>query len=200
MGAFPPPAPDPSGHEGAGEITQLLLGWREGDREAANRIFPLVYDELRRLARRRRAGAEATLDTTALVHEAYLKLVDCTRLKLADRRHFFAVAARAMRQIVIDLARERSAQKRGGQAVRVPLLDAQAATPAPIESLLALDLALDSLRQLEPRLAEVVEMRFFGGLSVEETAELLATSPRTVKRDWQRARAFLAHTLSGPAA
>jgi RNA polymerase sigma factor (TIGR02999 family) len=181
-----------------GEITGLLMAWRAGDRSAFDRLFGLLYDELRLLARRqmRRSGRDQTLDTTSVLHEAYLKLVDPARASVEDRGHFMALASRAMRHILVDHARRRGALKRGA-GDRVALDD----EPGPItpagEDLVALDGALQRLEALDPRLGKVVELRFFGGLSVEEAAEALATSPRTIKRDWQKARAFLFHELDG---
>ena len=181
--------------DSSASITQLLIDWRTGDPDAFNRLLPLVYDELRVIARRqrRRSGSD-TLNTTALVHEAYLKLVDHTRLRLNDRVHFFAVAARAMRQILVDHARRRFAQKRGAGHAE-PLGDA-AALNAEGSNVLAIDLALSKLEAFDARLGQLVELRVFGGLSVEEAAGMLEVSPRTVKRDWQKARAFLARELS----
>ena len=176
-----------------GEITGLLIAWRAGDRSAFDRLFGLLYDELRAIARRqmRRSGRDQTLDTTAVLHEAYLKLVDPSRAAVEDRGHFMALAARAMRHILVDHARKRGAQKRGGDD-RVRLeSDPPHPETAAGEDLVALDAALERLESLDPRLVKVVELRFFGGLSVEEAAEVLATSPRTVKRDWSKARAFL---------
>ena len=169
-----------------------------------DRLLPLVYREFHERAHaqlaRRRPGE--TLSTTALVHEAYLKLVDSAHQSYQDRIHFFAVASRAMRQILVDYARRTSAEKRGsGRAVT---LEPEAvANPDRAEELLALDEGLEQLEKLDPRLVRTVELRFFGGLSVEETAEALGVSPRTVKRDWQRARAFLyemVRGVDGPAA
>lgn len=175
-----------------GEITALLAAFRDGDRGALDRLLPLVYTDLRERAHyqlaRRRPGD--TLSTTALVHETYLKLIGSAKQSYADRVHFFAVASRAMRQILVDYARRRTAAKRdGGRAVS---LDAEmVADPQRAQELIALDEALAQLEQLDERLAKTVELRFFGGLSVEETAEALGVSPRTVKRDWRTARAFL---------
>jgi RNA polymerase sigma factor (TIGR02999 family) len=175
-----------------GDITQLLTALRDGDRTALDRLFPLVYAELhdrahRQLARRRPGD---TLSTTALVHEAYLKLTDTAHQSYQDRVHFFAVASRAMRQILVDYARRMTAAKRGG-GLAVSLDPDQLGDPGRAEELIALDEALARLEALDERLARNVEMRFFGGLSVEETAEALGVSPRTVKRDWRKARAFL---------
>jgi RNA polymerase sigma factor (TIGR02999 family) len=175
-----------------GEITGLLAALREGDRTALDRLFPVVYQELhdrahRQLARRRPGD---TLSTTALVHEAYLKLTDSAHQTYQDRVHFFAVASRAMRQILVDYARRMTAAKRGS-GLAVSLDPDQLGDPGRAEELIALDEALARLEVLDERLARNVEMRFFGGLSVEEAAEALGVSPRTVKRDWRRARAFL---------
>jgi len=182
-----------------GEITRLLVRWRSGEADALNRLFPLVYDALRDLARRqiRRAGSDGTLGTTALVHEAYLKLVDHTRANLRDRGHFFALAARAMRQILIDDARRHMAKKRGGPEKPLSLDEATPSVSVAAAQILAVDEALKRLEALDERMGRLVEMRFFGGLSVEEAAECLEISPRTVKRDWQKARAFLYRELAG---
>jgi RNA polymerase sigma factor (TIGR02999 family) len=185
-----------------GDITRLLLSWRSGDEAAADQLFSLLYRELRALARRhlRRGRGDATLTTTVLVHEAYLKLVDGSRAGARDRGHFFALAARVMRQIVIDSARRKFAAKRGGHETRVPLDDNAGSTPSTVEEMVAVDGALKKLEALDPRMGKLVELRFFGGLSVEECAGILETSPRTVKRDWQKARAFLYHEISTPGA
>lgn len=181
-----------------GDITGLLAALREGDRAALDRLFPLVYRELHdrahgQLARHRPGD---TLSTTALVHEAYLKLTDSAHQTYQDRVHFFAVASRAMRQILVDYARRRMAVKRGG-APPVTLDPEVVGDPGRPEELVALDEALVRLEALDERLARTVEMRFFGGLSVEETAAALGVSPRTVKRDWRKARAVLYLTLEG---
>ncbi len=184
-----------------GEITALLLAWSGGSKEAADALFPLVYEELRELARRqrRRRRSGETLNTTAVVHEAYVKLVEASRVTVRDREHFFALAARAMRQILVDHARRRLAAKRGGEAVHTGL-DGQAGGDAlrPLE-LLALDDALTKLDSVDARLGRIVALRFFAGLSVEETAELLALGERTVKRDWQKARLFLYREMQASA-
>jgi RNA polymerase sigma factor (TIGR02999 family) len=182
----------------SGEITQLLLDWRNGNQAALNRLFPLVYDELRGLAHgvRRRSSDEDSLRTTGLVHEAYLKLVDQTHASIHDRGHFFALAARAMRQILVDHARARGAQKRG-DGVRPATFEEWASDDARrdeetrLTEIIAVDELLAKLDQVDHRLVELVEMRYFGGLSVEETAETLGVSARTVKRDWQKARAWM---------
>jgi RNA polymerase sigma factor (TIGR02999 family) len=181
-----------------GDVTQLLIAWRQGDPTALDALVTLVYDELRSLARAqvRRGGPEQSLGATGLVHEVYLKLVDHSRLEVRDRGHFFALAARAMRQVLVDRARRRSADKRGGEAIVEAANDDDIpAPPEPTEDLLALDEALARLEGLDPRLVRLVEMRFFAGLSVEDTAEALDISPRTVKRDWQKARAVLHRDL-----
>jgi len=181
------------------EITHLLLRLRDGRHEALEELLPIVYDELRAIAHRRLSPGrkELTLNTTALVHEAYFKLFDRTRLSLNDRKHFFSVAAMAMRQIIVDHARQRQAQKRGGDYRRLDLEP----DDLPIEDrgleILSLDEEPVRLTALEERLGRVVELRFFGGLSVEETAEVLDVDPRTVKRDWRKARALLYQDLTG---
>ncbi len=186
--------------DGRGEISRLLAAVGHGDPQALASLFTLVYDELRREAHRRRAYLRSgeTLSTTALVHETYLKLVGAGRQDCRDRTHFFALAARVMRQILIDDARRRLAEKRGG-GERPSLDAAEVGFDARAEELLALDEALTRLSSLDERLGHLVELRFYVGLSVEETAEILQLSPRTVKRDWRKARAFLHRSLSGAA-
>ena len=177
----------------AGQVTELLVAAKDGDRKAFDRLLPAVYGELRRLARRQ-LGRERyghTLLATDLAHEAYLKLVDQARVEWQGRAHFFAVAARAMRQVLIDYARKRTAEKRGGDWVRTTLGDQGFAKAYSPEQLLALDQALDRLAELDERLPRVVEMRFFAGLKEKEIAEVLDTSERTIQRDWARARAWL---------
>ena len=182
----------------SGDITQLLLSLRGGRRDALDQLLPLVYEQLRSMARSRLPRSPGqTLSTTALVHEAYLKLFDRTRLTVNDRRHFFSVAAMAMRQIVVDHARRRLAQKRGGGMQRVDLERDPLAVEDRTAEIVSLDDALRRLNEVDARLARVVELRFFGGLSVEETAEVLEVDPRTVKRDWRKARALLYRSLSG---
>jgi len=180
-----------------GEITALLVAWAQGDRAAFDQLFQLLYSELHRLARAQlaMAGRQGTLSPTALIHEAYLKLAEQSRLRVTDREHFFSLAARVMRQVAVDLARQRAAQKRGGGAAPLSLDDAGLAIEEKAAEIVALDEALERLEALEPRLARIVELRFFAGLSVEEAARVLALSPRTVKREWQKARAFLFHEL-----
>ena len=184
--------------ESQGEITEQLLAIRAGDREALNQLMPLVYERLRAMAHARLAGRDpgASLETTGLVHEAYLRLVDQSRAEWRDRSHFFAVAATAMRQIVVDRARRRGAAKRGG-AVRPDLLDENdAGAAARTEEILAVDEALTQLRALNERLVKMVELRFFAGLSIADTAEVLGIDPRTINRDWRMARALLFRALS----
>ncbi len=177
----------------AGQVTQLLVAVKGGDRGAFDRLLPAVYSELRRLARRQ-LGRERhghTMLATDLVHEAYMKLVDQSSVEWQGRAHFFAVAARAMRQVLIDYARKRTAEKRGGDWMRTTLGDRAFASTYSPEQLLALDQALDRLAELDERLPRVVEMRFFAGLKEQEIAEVLGTSERTIQRDWARARAWL---------
>ncbi len=181
------------------EVTQLLLAWSEGDKQALDRLVPLVYDELRRLAQSymRKERADHSLQTTALIHEAYLRLIDANQVQWQNRAHFFGVAARLMRQILVATARERGYQKRGGGAERVSLDEVMMIDEGRGEDLVALDEALDALAQFDARKAQVVEMRFFGGLTEEEIAEALAVSPETVRRDWRLARSWLRRKLSG---
>src|SRR5215510_7037725 len=182
---------------GPGEITRLLAAIGQGDRLALNRLFPIVYAELRSLAHRRLARIRPgdTLQTTALVHEAYLKLLGAARPEGDDRLHFFAVASRAMRQITVDYARTQAAQKRGGHAQVLSLDEQQLPIADRAHELVRLDGALTELEALSERPAKIVELRFFGGLSVEETASAMDISERTVKREWQKARAFLFDAL-----
>jgi RNA polymerase sigma factor (TIGR02999 family) len=186
------------------EITRLLRAWGRGDSAALDRLTPLVYDQLRRMARRymRNERLGHTLQATALVNEAFLRLVDTRSLDWTDREHFFAVCARIMRRILVDAARSRAAIKRGGQADRAEHSTAinldQLPDPASEMSaqVCALDEALNMLAQIDPRQAHVIELRFFGGLTVEETAQVVQTSAQTVMRDWRLARAWLARELS----
>jgi RNA polymerase sigma factor (TIGR02999 family) len=181
------------------DITELLLAHGGGDAAALGRLVPLVYDDLRRIARgqlrRRRPGD--TLDTTGLVHEAYLKLVDQSRIEARNRHHFLAVAARAMRQVIVDHARMRQASKRGAGAGHVPLDDHHLAVEREAEHVLAINAALDRLATIDPRLLQVVECRFFAGYSEQETADALDVSARTVERDWVRAKAWLRDAVGG---
>jgi RNA polymerase sigma factor (TIGR02999 family) len=187
------PAPD------SHEVTQLLLAWSEGDATALDRLMPLVYAELRRLAksymRRERPGH--TIQTTALIHEAYLRLIDADQVRVENRRSFFGVAARLMRQVLVDLARARHSQKRGGDARQVSFDEALVISKQPDEGLLALDEALQELAQIDPRKSQMVELRFFGGLSVAETAEALDVSVETIHRDWRLAKSWLLRRLRG---
>ena len=177
--------------------TELLARFRAGDRIAADALFERIYPVLHRLARGRLARLRPgqTLNTTALVHEAYLKLVAPAGAEWHDRAHFLAVSSTAMRQILVDRARRVSARKRGGPALQVTAEVEDVAAPERATEVLALDQALDRLEAIEPRLARTVQLRFFGGLSVEETAEVMGSSPRTVKRDWRKARAWLYREL-----
>ncbi|MEM1115267.1 MAG: ECF-type sigma factor [Bacteroidota bacterium] len=174
------------------DITHLLDRARDGDPEAVDRLIPLVYDELRALARRQRNGEE-TLNTTALVHEAYEKL---TRGRFADRQHFFRIAARAMRDVLFNHARSRGREKRGGGVRPLLLVESLAVAPTPDVDLDALEEALARLGARAPRQAEIVELRYFVGLTIPETADVLGLSPMTVKRDWTAARAWLYAALS----
>jgi RNA polymerase sigma factor (TIGR02999 family) len=179
-----------------GPITAALAELRQGDRSAMDRLLPLVYDELRRRAHRQLArGRPATLSTTGLVHETYLKLVESQGARWEDRDHFFGVASRAMRSVVVDYARRRGAQKRGGPARRVDLDEGLLRIEQDAAEILAVHEALERLADLDPRLAHMVELRFFGGLSVEETASVLEVAERTVKRDWAKARTLLYQML-----
>ncbi len=184
----------PSSHE----VTQLLRAWSEGDPAALDRLIPLVQAELRRRATRymRRERVGHTLQTTALVHEAYLRLVDAQGVRWQNRGHFFAIAARLMRQILVDFARERGYRKRGGGARRVSFDEVLALGQEPDTDIVALDEALRALAEVDDRKGRVVELRFFGGLSVEETAEALEVSPETVRRDWRLAKAWLLRRLT----
>ena len=184
------------------EVTGLLLAWRSGENDAADRLFSAVYDELRRIARRKlqRERAGHTLDTTALVHEAYMRLVDQTRTDWTDRAQFFAIASRVMRRVLIDHARARLAAKRDGARVAVTLGSADDVTTFGLaderaDMLLAVDDALTRLAQREARLARVVECRFFGGLTDAETGQVLGVTERTVQRDWVKAKDWLYREL-----
>jgi len=184
----------------AGTVTELLLAWRAGDEPALARLTPLVHDELQRIARRCLRGERAghSLQATALVHEAYVRLIDARQVDWQNRAHFLAMAARLMRRVLVDAARRRGYQKRGGDAVRVSLTGALRAAEKS-HDVVALDDALRTLAAMDPRRSEVVELRFFGGLSVAETAAVLAISPETVMRDWKLARAWLRRELEDAA-
>jgi RNA polymerase sigma factor (TIGR02999 family) len=179
------------------DVTGLLVAWREGDATAVDRLFPLVYDELRRIAHRQlsRERPDLTLGTTALVHEAYLKLVDQTRAQWADSSQFFAISARAMRRILVDHARQHLAGKRGGRRERVNLDEETLSLDQRADLLVAVDEALDRLRSVDERASRVVECRFFGGFTEEETAAALGITDRTVRRDWARAKGWLYDAL-----
>jgi RNA polymerase sigma factor (TIGR02999 family) len=181
------------------EVTQLLLAWSDGDNSALEKLIPLVYDELRRLARRYmvRERSGHTLQTTALVNEAYLRMVDLKEVQWQNRAHFFAVSAQLMRHILVDFARSRGYKKRGGGTVQIPIDDALDVSTHEPSDLIALDDALNSLAEIDARKSKVVEMRFFGGLSVEETAHVLKVSPETVMRDWKMAKVWLLREISG---
>lgn len=183
--------------EDAGEITRLLQAHRAGSREAFDRLVSLVYDRLHRIARGQlaRGGRQGALETTALVHEAYVQLVGETGVEWQDRSHFFAICARSMRRIVVDYARRRTAQKRGGGVADVTLEPGVAGAEEQAELVLAVDRALERLAEVRPRMAQVVECRYFAGMTEDETAAALATSVRTVQREWRRARAWLRRDL-----
>lgn len=179
------------------EITDLLLQIRDGKLESMGHLLPLVYGELRRMAARRVQGSEQTLGPTSLVHEVYLKLSQGARFDVQTRGHFYAVAATAMRQIIVDRARAHLSLKRGGAQHRVTLDEQVASTDDQAEQAVALDDALDRLEALEPRLRRVVECKFFAGLTEEQTAEAVGVSSRTVRSDWVKARALLGSWLQG---
>jgi RNA polymerase sigma factor (TIGR02999 family) len=180
------------------EITQLLMKWSQGDKSALDQLVPLVYPELRRLAKRHmnRENPGHTLQTSALINEAYLKLVDQQNVEWQNRAHFFAVAAQLMRHILVDHARTRNYAKRGGGAPKVPLDEAAALTEQRAAELIALDDALRDLATLDERRSQIIELRFFGGLSLDETAEVINISPSTVQREWRAAKAWLHHTMT----
>jgi RNA polymerase sigma-70 factor, ECF subfamily len=180
------------------EVTGLLLAWGAGDESAFEQLVPLVHEELRRLAHREmgRESAGHTLQTTALVNEAYLRLIDVSRVRWQDRAHFFAMSARLMRRILVDHARSRKSQKRGGATRKVSLEEALVVSSERGSDLVALDDALKGLAAVDARKCQVVELRYFGGLSVEESAEALQVSPDTILRDWRLAKAWLLRELS----
>jgi RNA polymerase sigma-70 factor (ECF subfamily) len=183
------------------EVTQLLVAWSNGDKKALNQLMPVVYRELRRLAHRHIAREDAghTLQTTALVHEAYLRLVDQKKAHLQNRAHFFAIAAQMMRRILVDYARGRRYAKRGGGAREVSFDETMVVSDGRAAGVIALDEALTTLAGFDERKSKMVEMRFFGGLSIEETAEVLGVSPATVRRDWTLAKAWLQREIIGQA-
>lgn len=180
------------------DVTRLLMEWRGGDRSALDRLVPLVYGELRRIARRclRNERNGHTLQTTGLVHEAYLRLVRSSGVQWRDRAHFFALSAQLMRRVLVDEARRRAFRKRGGDLTRVMLEDADPPAPERSIDLVALDEALTRLAEFSPRKGRVVEMRYFGGLSIEETAAVLDVSADIVKREWRTAKLWLTRALS----
>jgi RNA polymerase sigma-70 factor, ECF subfamily len=186
------------GEAAVGDVSKLLLAWSGGDRAALDRMTPIVYDELHRLARRymRRERTGHSLQTTALVNEAYLRLVDYKRMQWQNRAHFFAVSSQLMRRILVEHARRHNL-KRGGGVPHVSLEEAAVVGGGPARDIVALDDALNALARLDARKVQVVEMRFFGGLSVDETAEVLKVSPVTVMRDWSTAKAWLYRELGG---
>ena len=179
-------------------ITQLLERWGTGNKEVLDELLPIVYDELRRQAARylRRERIGHTLQTTALIHEAYIRLVDQRNVRWQNRAHFFGIASQLMRRILVDHARTKKRAKRGGSDIRVSLTDIVASTKAEDLDVIALDEALNRLATIDQQQARVVELRFFSGLTVEETAEVLSISPATVKRDWSMAKAWLHREIS----
>jgi RNA polymerase sigma factor (TIGR02999 family) len=185
----------------SGSVTKLLHGWRKGDREALDSLLPLVYDELRRVAHHQLQNErpDHTLQSAALVHEAYLRLVGQEAPEWQNRAHFFAVAAQLVRQILVDYARRHRAAKRGGGAWKLSLADAVDLPQPGDVDLIALDDALKTLAQTDPRQCRVIELRFFAGLSVEETSQVLGVAASTVQRDWIAARAWLYREISGSA-
>jgi RNA polymerase sigma factor (TIGR02999 family) len=188
------PLNEPAPHE----ITKLLKDWSGGDATALDKLIPLVYDELHRLAhqhmRRERVGH--MLQTSALINEAYLRLADQSEVTFKNRAHFFGIAARLMRQILVDEARKRNSAKRGGSAIQVSLAKATSVVQEQAANVVALDKALKGLERIDARQSEIVELRFFGGLSIDETAEVLKVSPGTVMRDWTFARAWLRNEMN----
>ncbi len=185
-----PPAPD---------VTGLLRAWSSGDRNALDRLLPILYDDLLQIAKGRMVHERYnhTLQPTALVNEAYLRLVDVQQMKWRDRAHFFAVSSEMMRRILVDHARSRSFLKRGGNLLRVLIDESVVVSSFPETELLELDEALTALAQFDARKAEIAQLRFFGGLDVHETAEVLGVSPETVHRDWKLSKAWLAHKIGG---
>jgi RNA polymerase sigma-70 factor (ECF subfamily) len=179
-------------------VTALLLDWSNGNKESLDKLIPVVYHELRRQAARhlRRERREHTLQTTALIHEAYLRLVDQKNVRWQNRAHFFGIAAKLMRQILVDHARKHDAAKRGGMDIKLSLEEAMVMSEGPDMNLVALDEALTRLATIDPRKGRTVELRYFGGLSMEETAEVLGVSLATAKHDWSMAKAWLRLELS----
>ena len=181
------------------QVTRLLLAWRQGDDAALERLIPVVYQELRRIARRYMAGQRPshTLQPTALINEVYLRLVDCQLVNWQNRAHFIAVCANMMRRVLVDYARSKQYQKRGGGAVQVSLDEGLIPSAEPGRELIALDDALNALAEVDARKSKVVELRFFGGLTTQETAEVLNVSQDTVVRDWRFAKAWLQNEMAG---
>jgi RNA polymerase sigma factor (TIGR02999 family) len=179
------------------EVTRLLVEWGNGDQAALDELIPLVYDELRRIAGRymRRENQDHTLQTSALINEAYLRLVDQKSVHWQNRAHFFGVAAQLMRRILVDHARSRLREKRGGGAQMVSLVE-QPGVSQEIAEVIALDVALNNLTDMDPRKSQIVEMKFFGGLTTEEVAEVLKVTTRTVEREWRKAKAWLHRAIS----
>jgi RNA polymerase sigma factor (TIGR02999 family) len=179
------------------DLTQLLQAWQNGDPEAIHKLIPLVYRELHRIAGRymRRQKEDSTFQTTALVHEAYCKLVDQKRVQWQNRAHFFAVASKLMRRILVDQARKHAASKRGGAIPRIALDENLIMSPARAEEFVALDEALTQLAQIDPRKCRLVEMKFFGGLSSDEMAQVEKVSVSTIEREWRKAKAWLYHEV-----
>lgn len=186
-------------NESTTDITRYLKDWRDGDTSAFDEILPAIYSELRRIARRYRSKerAEHTLQTTEIINEAYLKLVRQQENDWQDRTHFFAFASRVMRNLLVDHARTRTYQKRGSGAEKVSLEDVAVMTPEPDEQILALDEALENLAKFDERKCRIVELRYFGGLSAQETADVIGVSEITVKREWLKAKAWLYAELGG---
>jgi RNA polymerase sigma-70 factor, ECF subfamily len=182
------------------EITKALRAWGSGDADALNRLTPIVYAELKRIAASymRRESPDNSFQPTALVHEAYLKLVDASFTEFKDRAHFFAIAARMMRRILVDAARSKEAEKRGSRPIRVEIDEFIDGRPLQNDQMMRLDDALNALAKFDSRKADVVELRFFGGLSVEETAKQLKISPQSVMRDWRLARSWLVREMEQP--
>lgn len=190
--------PAPLSDEPVGDVTQLLIDWNNGDTEALNRLFPLVYEQLRKIARGvafQQGQVNRTLQSTALVHEAYLCLIDENRVKWENRRHFYAIASREMRRILIDDYRSRKAKKREGNRERIPLTDVNVAAKEPGVDLLVLNQALDELEALDERQAKIVDMHYFGGLTNDEIGEVVGVSIKTVERDLSHAKRWLHQKL-----
>lgn len=197
----PSPTPDPtspSSDVDRSDLTRLLRRWSDGEEDASDRLMEVIYGDLKAIAHNRLQAERSghTLRTTALVHEAYLRFVETRDTDWRDRAHFFAVASRVIRHVLVDYARSRKAQKRGGGRVRVTLTPETARVEEPVLEVLALDEALSGLAERSPRLGQVVECRYFGGMSVRETAAALDVSTRTVERDWKKARAYLYRALA----